>query len=236
MSIYTPTAVRMTPFDTPDDGDDVSAASVGIGLEALADGVEWLNDRVGPSTLIVPIVGQPLYVTATGGAASALDMTVYAPTASQEYAPITAANTGIKQSQKLRAEVVSTGSTNWGWLVPLDRLPAGATLTAARLRLVIKGAHAALPTRQPYFGIFRCGDPTGLSALPTALLSTGNGLAQLAIGAVGLYDGDQTLAFAADQNNTIDATKRYVAHIWDEGGTNAVAFNEYGQIEIDFTY
>ena len=45
VSIYDPTPVRLTPFDVPDDGDDVDAASVGIGLEALADGVEYVTQR-----------------------------------------------------------------------------------------------------------------------------------------------------------------------------------------------
>lgn len=46
MTIYNPSATKLTPFERPDDGDDVTAASVGVGLEAIADGVEYLNERI----------------------------------------------------------------------------------------------------------------------------------------------------------------------------------------------
>ncbi len=44
-SVYSPTAVKLDDITLPDDGDTIEAADVGVPLEAVADGVEFLNQR-----------------------------------------------------------------------------------------------------------------------------------------------------------------------------------------------
>lgn len=44
-SVYTPTADPLTTYTIPDDGDDLTAASVNVALEALGDGVQDVAER-----------------------------------------------------------------------------------------------------------------------------------------------------------------------------------------------
>ncbi len=106
-------------------------------------------------------------------------------------------------------------------------------------------AHAGLPSRLPRWGIFRqqkASDPSDpLFYNPTALLSTGNGMAIDTSASQATYEsagtsGRRSLVFTPNQYAIIDlANYAYVAIVFDEGGTNAVIDNQYFSFDLVFS-
>lgn len=150
----------------------------------------------------------------------------------------------IWRIQGFTTSVVTTGSNAFTPYV-CDLTPFmhnGATLTSALLSF-FPATHANLPGsgNMPAFGIFRV-TPTTTADVFSSSINTTNCLinpgpsVQLVQPAnVGLYNAQQSLTYTANQNNVIDKSSyTYLAIIWDEGGSNAVAGNYYQTIELTF--
>lgn len=242
MSIYTPSEVRQVPFDTPDDGDDVDAASVGIGLEALADGLEWASVQV--EKMLVPLTRNVSCARVQGVAAvaGAVDGLADSTLDFQVIPPTTALLKLTGDSLYPAAAYGGAGGTKRRrYIISLDdAMIDGATLSSAVLRFTTFVTHAAVPVELPQIAIYRRALAstvlTGYGAYST-LLSTGNGYATLATPAsVAAYEVENTITFTPNQNNVIDrATYRYFACIGDEARTNATDnSNAYHTISLNF--
>jgi hypothetical protein len=209
MSLHTPVADGLAPYDCPDDGDDVTAASVNIGLHHLGnaleaiyprttveiapDAVRWYTDPAGPSPAFAAL-GTLNLVTSTQ-----ID------------------NQGA-QLGYFYSKTVSVMNDAIVFVIPLDDLARfhGWSLTTAVLKVIGKAGHAALPANMPRIAVVRYG-----ASATTGLLSTSWAVDASANTAA--YQAEHNITFTADQNQTIDASQyRYAMLFQNEGNTNAL--------------
>lgn len=213
MSIYTPTAKGLVPYDCPDDGDDVDAASVNVGLQHLGDVTRLLM----PGTAIACMPDAVRLIVPTSSAPAAGP----ALNAMGTFVPLTSAQVDNNGTQLGFVRFVTVNSMAQAAImhIPLDELTAynGWTLVSAVAKLKGKAGHGGLPADMPRIAVVRFG------ASANAALNSGSDWQVDGAGSVGAYEADHDVTYTCNQNNVIDCSQyRYALLLQNESNTNSL--------------
>lgn len=222
MSIYTPTASTLAPYDCPDDGDDVTANSVNIALHHLGDAIKSLTPTTTREVSPDDVRMESGLLSASPAFAS-LGTLTFVSTTHVENSHTTLGTIVVK--------TVSTMADARVFYIPLGDLSSynGYTLTSAVLRVIGKAGHGGLPALMPRVAVVRRG-----SSATTGLLSTSWALDTS--GSTGAYETEHDLTFTADQNNVIDTSQyTYALLLQNEGNTNATNGLQVRRITLSLT-
>lgn len=221
MTTYNPTAVGLTSYTIPADGEDVTAASVNVALEALGDGIKAIM----PSTTLFVTPDSVRWVT--GLLAPSIGVTSLGTL-------VQATNTDFDNENAalgfLYWKTVNTMNNAEVAVIPLPLTTCnGWTISAAHIDAIGKTGHGALPGNMPRIALIRHG--TGSN---TSLCSTTWAVDSAAD--VAAYEVEHTITLSPDQNNVIDLTQySYSLLVQNEGNTNATIGFQARRIFIGLT-
>lgn len=225
MSIYTPSRVGLVPFDRPDDGDDVTAASVGVALEALADGILAISPPVTLS--LSPDRVRLMRTTASSPGPS--------PALASLGTLVLPVTTEVANSDsQLGVLVALTTNPMTGTMtlyLPLDELLHYHGYTIASCKLKVKGAagHGGLPGGMPRISLVRFGASAnaGLHSTTWVLDTAAN---------VAAYEVEHDITLTPDQNAVIDCEQyQYALLVQNEYGANVVSGLQFRRIVLTLT-
>lgn len=230
MTVYNPTATRLTPYDTPDDGDDVDAASVGIGLEALGDGLEWASlklDPVAAASGHIPFAVSRSLTRQVNVAAALCTYALVARSKSASFSGGGAVVVGgpslgehlLVQSGTVVFHETPSASNTTGVQFCIDELlHDGSTISSVVASVQGASGHVGLPGTQFSMGLFR--KARTVTTL-TSLVAAGDFVTDAQVNTTN-YQTQHDVTLTPDQNNVVDkSTYTYFLQCWNEYGTNA---------------
>jgi len=224
MSTYNPSRVGLVPFERPDDGDDVTAASVGVAIEALADGIFAISppvtlslsaDRVRLARATASVLASP--------ALGALG-TLVLPLATE-------LENSDTQLGVIVAKTVNAMTNTMLLYLPLDELLHYHGYTIASCKLKVKGAagHGALPAGMPRICLVRFGASAnaGLHSTTWVLDTAAN---------VAAYEVEHDITLTPDQNAVINCEQyQYALLVQNEYGANSAIGLQFRRIVLTLT-
>jgi hypothetical protein len=191
-----------------------STAVGGLALNGGAtDAIAFGTSR--SKTIFVPAMGASIALGAAGALGAFQSWQVLATTGQ----PI------VNGVGFVSAQVNTANANQTSYQLPFDpsaHLYNGATLTSAVFYFVPTAGHGALPN-QPAFGIYRAKRDSTIQEQP---LLSGVGYVVATVGTVGAYNSGatQSITYTPNQNNVMDTVNfEYMAIIWDESGSHAIA-------------
>lgn len=209
--------------DADANGAYIQASFAGAKIRTLSGGRLELGDNDWPQ-LSTTHTGRTVYRQlgwATWGSTSDQSDVSFTSSIFRPFAATTDYSIGLFGSS---FDVVNTGSTTLSRLALFDLGPYlinGATLTTAAVSLLGYSGHAGLPARMPRIAVARM---TATTPLTQVLLHAGNSFVDSSANTAA-YQAAHTVTATCTTNNVIDKTSyRYALCVWNEGGTNALAF------------
>jgi hypothetical protein len=222
MTLYAPTAHRLASYDCPDDGDDVTAASVNIGLQHLGDAVKAVTP---PTTLSLSADRVRLVVSSTTSSPALTALGTLA------FPQATELENSDSQLGVIVTKTVSPMTDTMLLYLPLDELLHynGWTIASCVLKVKGKAGHAALPVGMPQIALVRFGASANTS------LHASTWIADSAAN-VAAYEVEHDITLTPNQNAVIDSSQyQYALLVQNEYNTNALNGLQFRRIVLTLT-
>lgn len=214
----TATDRSLTPAGTfPSDGEQATTATILAALQLLFDRTQFL--AVNPPSPLRPIVVPPVPLNLS-------------------YATnwiFGSDGTGSSSNSAAGPRCVKAAVDDTPLLVELTQYVtpyAGKSITRIDATIAIGQSHAGIPLVLPTMRAYRTQSIVTTGVAPAAdqsLLSTTDAAFPTPGSAAAYYDSGhlQSWKYVPDQNNVIDANRRYYVLLFDEASTNALRLNSY---------